>query len=292
MANILSHIKSEHLFVRIICLIVGCFFITLIYNLFFVPNNIVAGGVSGLAILIKELFGLSTTIFINLSNVILVILSFMMLGKRKTFDQLIGCIVYTIMLNITAPIAKSINFTFESEMIMIIIASILYGISNGIVYRAGYSTGGTDFLSQILSEKLKKPMTQMSLIFQVCIITASTIVFGIHKVMLAIFIIYVSNRITNALLFGVSTSKMVYVVSKKYDDIENFVIHEIDTGATELKVESGIFGRKKRLLLCVIHNAQYPRFKHEVLSLDKDAFILANNCYEVSGGRKFNILPF
>lgn len=292
MGTILSHIKNEHLFTRVLCLLIGCFFITLIYNLFFVPNNIVAGGVSGLAILIKELFGLSTTIFINVSNVILVILSFIMLGKKKTIDQLIGCIVYTIMLNFTAPLAKMIHFQFDSEMLMISCSSILYGLANGIVYRAGYSTGGTDFLSQILSEKLKKPITQMSLFFQVCIISMSTIVFGIHKVMLAIFIIYVSNRITNMLLFGVSTTKMVYVVSKKYDDIEDYVMNEIHTGTTELKIHSGILEKKKRLLLCVIHNAQYSRFKHRVLEIDKEAFILANNCYEVKGGHKYNILPF
>lgn len=292
MGTVLSRIKNEHLFVRVICLLVGCFFITFVYNMFFVPHNIVAGGVSGLAILVKEFCGLNTTVFINISNVVLVILCFITVGKKKTIDQLIGCIVYTLMLNITAPISKLITFRFESEMLMIIVAAILYGVANGIVYRAGYSTGGTDFLSLILSEKLKKPMTQVSFAFQATIISISALVFGVHKVMLAIFIIYVSNRITNSLLFGVSTSKMVYVISSEFDTIEDYIMSEFNTGATEMKVKSGLKTQKRRMLLCVVHNAQYSRLKHRILRIDPNAFILANNCYEVSGGQKFNILPF
>ncbi len=292
MADILTRINKNNLLPRLVSLLLGTFILTFVYNKFLVANHIVVGGISGLAILIEEVFHINTTIFINISNLILVILSFIVLGKKKTIDQLIGCIAYIAMLNITAPIAAAVDFTFESSMLMIIVVAIVYGVCNGLIYRAGYSTGGTDFLSQILSEKIKKSITQISLVIYITIILLSVFVFEIREVMMSIFIIYVSNKITDMVLFGVSTSKMVYVISKKSQEIEDFIMNKIKIGATEIKVRGGLDEQNKQMLLCVVHNTQYEKFKSHILAMDPDAFIITNECYEVSGGTKYEILPF
>ncbi|HBA37534.1 MAG TPA: hypothetical protein DCY94_02300 [Firmicutes bacterium] len=292
MKKVLPLINRDHIFVRMLLLLVGTFFGTLTYNMFLVPNNLVVGGVSGLAIIIKELTGLSTTLFINGCNVILVIMSFILVGKKKTVDQLIGTVVYLLMLNVTSPIAERIGFAFSSEMLMLVFTSIVWGVAMGLIYRPGYSTGGSDFLATIISDKIKRPITSISLIIQVGVILAGAIVFSIPKVMGAIFIIYVSNKITNMIMFGVSTSKLVYVISDANDEIENYIMNEINTGATEIKVHSGLFEKRRQMLMCVVHNAQYAKFKENVLKLDPNAFMMSNNCYEVSGGQKYEILPF
>lgn len=292
MSNILSRINKNHLIPRLFSLIISCFFLAFIYNEYLVENNIVTGGISGLAILIKAATNLDTTAFINVSNVILIVLSFIILGRKKTVDQLIGTAIYLLMVNITSPITKVVDFSFDSNIIMIVFVSIIYGISSGFIYRAGYSTGGTDFLTHILADKLKKPITYWSLLIQIVIIGASAFVFDVRRVMFSVFIIYVSNKITNSVLFGVSTMRMVYVISNKNDEIEDYIMNRINTGATEIKVHGGLFEKKKQLLMCVVHNAQYTKFKNRVLEMDPNAFIVSNNCYEVNGGQKFDLLPF
>lgn len=292
MENVLSKIKNEHLLTKYVCLLIGTFIYTFIYNKFLVPYSFVTGGVSGVAILVQEVFKISTTTFINICNVILVILSFIILGKKKTVDQLIGTVIYLMMLNITAPLAEAVNIHFESTMLMVIIISVVIGISNGLIYRPGFSTGGSDYLSMIMQEKLKVPFTKVSLVFNIIVIGFSAFVFSIPTVMFSIFVIYVSNRICNAVIFGVSTKKMVYVISKASDEIEDYIMNKINTGATEIKVRGGALSKNRQMLLCVVHNTQYSAFKESILAMDQDAFILSNNCYEVSGGKKFNILPF
>lgn len=292
MANVLEKINKSNLVPRLIALIIGTFVLTFVYNKFLVTNHIVVGGISGLAVLIEEVFHISTTAFINISNAILVILSFVVLGKKKTIDQLIGCVVYIAMLNLTAPLATKINFVFESKMLMIIVVSLVYGVCNGIIYRAGYSTGGTDFLSQILSFKIKKSITQISLVIYVSIILLSAFVLEIPEVLMSIFIIYVSNKITDAVLFGISSSKMVFILSDKNDEIEDLVMNKIKIGATELSVRGGYANEQRQMLLCVVHNAQYEKFKSSILRMDEKAFIITNECYEVNGGTRREILPF
>ena len=292
MANILSRVNKSNLLPRIVSLILGTFVLTFVYHKFLVSNHIVVGGISGLAILIEEVFHIDTTIFINISNAILIVLSFIVLGKKKTVDQLIGCITYIVMLNITVPLAAKVDFAFESKMLMIIVVSFLYGVCNGLIYRAGYSTGGTDFLSQILSYKIKKSITQISLIIYIAIILLSAFIFAIPEVLMSIFIIFVSNKITDAVLFGISTSKMVFVISQKSDEIEDLIMNKIKVGATEIKVRGGYHKKSRQMLLCVIHNTQYEKFKSTILKMDSNAFIITNACYEMSGGTKHEILPF
>ncbi len=292
MTSILKRIEKNHLFSRVICLIIGCFLYSMIYHLFLVPNGLVTGGISGLAIVIQEVFKINATTFINISNVILILLSFVLLGKNKTVDQLLGTVLYIVILNCTRFLADTLTVTFTSDMLMVVIVAILYGVANGLVYRPGFSTGGSDYISLILSEKLKKPITTFGLIINISVIACSAFVFSIPKVLFSIFIIYVSNKIINAFIFGVSTSKMVYVVSKKNDEIEDYIMNKINTGATEFKVSGGVRSKRNQMLLCVVHNAQYAKFKDNVLKMDPDAFILSNNCYEVNGGKKLNILPF
>ena len=287
-----DRMKRDKKVIKIVYYIIGVFVISLIYNTIFVPNNIVLGGVSGLAIIVRQLTGLSTTIFIDIANGILVIISFIFLTKKEALRQLVGCLVYPFMITLTEPLSKLITINAPSKLLLLLIASVLYGAGAGIIYRAGYSTGGFDILTQIFSNKLKKSITQISPILNFTVILIGGFVFNPVQVMYAILIIYISNKVTNGVLFSVSTSKMVYVISKKSKDIENYIMHDCYAGATELNVHSGLFERKKQMILCVIHHTQYKRFKERILKMDPKAFILSNYCFQVSGGMQYEILPF
>ena len=279
-------------YIKIIYYILGVFIISLIYNTIFVPHNIVLGGVSGLAIIVKQLTGLSTTIFIDIANAILIAISFIFLTRKEATRQLIGCIIYPLMITITEPLSKLINIELPSLLLLFSIAAVIYGFGAGIVYRAGYSTGGFDIITQILSNKIKKSITEISPILNYSVIIIGGFIFNPVQIMYAVIIIYISNKVTNGVLFSVSTSKMVYVISKKSRQIEDYILKECYTGATELKVHSGLFEKKKQMIICIIHNTQYKKFKFKILKMDPYAFILSKYCFQVSGGMRYEILPF
>lgn len=287
-----NKMQRDNKIIKIVYYILGVFIISFIYNSIFVPNNIVLGGVSGLAIIIKQLTGLSTTIFIDIANGILIIISFIFLSKKEALRQVVGCLIYPFMITLTEPLADLIRIELPSKLLLLLIAAVIYGAGGGIIYRAGYSTGGFDIITQILSNKLKKSITQISPILNFTVIIAGGYVFNPVQVMYAIIIIYISNKVTNGVLFSVSTSKMVYVISYKNKDIESLIMNEYNVGATEIKVRSGLFEKKKQMLLCVIHNTQYRRFKDRVLKIDPKAFILSKYCFQVSGGMRHELLPF
>lgn len=284
--------KKKLKIIKLSYFLLGVFIISVIYNIILAPNNIVLGGVSGLAIVIRELTGLSTVVFIDISNVLLVVVSYIFLGKKETMTQLLGCIAYPLMITLTSPLANIIKIYFPSKLLIYVIAAVIYGFGSGIVYRGGYSTGGFDIITQILSNRLKKPITSISPILNYTVIIVGGIVFNPIQIMYALTIIFISNKVTNAVLFSVSTSKMVYVISEKNKEIESYMMNDIHTGATELKIHSGFLQKKKQMLMCIIHNTQYQKFKNKILKMDPTAFILSKTCYQVSGGIRYELLPF
>lgn len=292
MKNFISKINHDKFIIRTIFFIIGAFLVAFINNAVFFPNNMVVGGVSGLAVIIKKLTGLSTTTFINVSNVILIIMCFIFLNKKEAFGQLAGCIVYPLMITITEPLAKYFVVELDSLLLLCVGISIIYGIAGGIVYRAGYSTGGSDIILAILSKYMKKPLTAIGLVINVCIITLGIIVFNPVQIMYSVLIIFISNRITHFTLNSTSTKKMVFVVSGHNNLIKDYIMNDIHTGASEINVKNPLLSKRKQMLMCVIHNRDYNKFKHKILKIDSNAFIFSNTCYEVSGGYKYNILPF
>ena len=274
---------------KVFIYIIGLFMASIAYNFIFVPNNIVVGGASGLAVVIKAITGISTTILIDVMNVILIILSFIFLGKKDTFKQMIGCICYPVMITITSQI--TIPFVIEDLMLKYLIGALMYGVSLGLIYRAGFTTGGFDIISQILSNKIKKPITIISPIINTLVLLAGYIVFKPADIIYSLLIIFLSNRIINAVLFSISNNKMIYIMSSN-PDMTKYITDKFSLGVTEFKINKELDGRKKTALLVIVHNTQYDVFKKGILKRDPLATIITKRCYEVTGGSRFRILPF
>ena len=133
--KILNTIENKNKTLRIIIYMISVTLVAISYNLFFVPNDLVIGGMSGLAIVVKKVTGLNTSIFLLITTVISLILSLIFLGKKQTKENLIGAIVYPVMVSITEPITSLFNISFNSYLFTCLVAIITYSIPLGIIYR-------------------------------------------------------------------------------------------------------------------------------------------------------------
>ena len=107
MKKVINHkIKVKEL----IEFIIGCFLVALAFNLFMSPNNLVAGGISGFSLVLKYFFGLNPSIIISISNIFLIILSFLLLGKDKTKMSILGSILFPIFVSLTEHLSTYISF--------------------------------------------------------------------------------------------------------------------------------------------------------------------------------------
>lgn len=290
--SIINEVDRKNFLIRLIFFTLASFLYGIIYNTFLVPNNIVIGGMSGLAIVIKEIIGLSTTVFINISTLILVIISYFVLGKDKAIYTIIGSIIFTILLSFTSTFSYNLQGYLKNEFLIVLVSSISIGIANGIIYRSGFNTGGSDILASILNKYFKIPIGQCNSIINTFIIISGAFLFGITKTIYAIFILTVSSKIIDLVMLGVNDSKMIYIKSKNWKNLEKYIVRDLKLGVTEIGNKGGIFIDKDPTLLVILTFDEYYNFKYHILKYDSKAFIAAHDCYAIQNGYSKKILPF
>ena len=180
----------------------------------------------------------------------------------------------------------------KNEFLIVLVSSISIGIANGIIYRSGFNTGGSDILASILNKYFKIPIGQCNSIINTFIIISGAFLFGITKTICAIFILTVSSKMIDIIMLGVNDSKMIYIKSKNWKNLEKYIVNDLKLGVTEIGNKGGIFINKEPTLLVILPFDEYYNFKYHILKYDSKAFIAAHDCYAIQNGYSRKILPF
>ena len=277
-------IKQKIRVKELIEFIIGCFLVALAFNLFMSPNNLVAGGVSGFSLILKHFFGLNPSTIISVANILLIILSFLVLGKEKTKATILGSILFPIFVSLTEHLSTYISFK-ESEMILIaVFGGVLQGLGAGLIFRAGYSTGGTDILNMIVSKIFKISLGNSMFFTDGTIIIIGAFVFGFNHLMYSLIILYLISTLTDKVVLGISDSKAFYIITSKEKEVKDFVINELKHGVTEFNAKGGYNSENQTVLMSVIPTREYYKLKEGIHNIDKNAFFVAMDSYEVKGG--------
>ncbi len=290
----MSQSVEKKTIIRGILFVFSVFLLALCYNLLLLPNELVIGGVTGLSIIADEMLGINPQIFIYISNGVLIGLSYLLLGKEKTKNTIIGAILYPIMVTFTVPIANVLipYFQFEEFWITALFAAITFGISNGMVFRYGYSTGGSDIMISIFSKYFKFPEGRSMLFINILIIAIGGVVFGFELMIYALMVLYLSSIILDKVMFDISNSKVFYVFTKREKDVEKIILEEFNTGFTVFPTKGGFSHKSGTVLMAVLPNRDYYHFKNRILDIDRNAFFVICDCYESQGGYKKDNIPY
>lgn len=288
MRTVINRFKDKENLKNLFIFLLGLVILAFNYNVFVYPNKFNVGGMTGVATILNYLCGLEPAYFIFGSSIFLVILSYFTLDKDITYNSVIGAIMYPLLLEFLKPFCALISpyFVFSNTVITLIIAGALLGLGSGLVYKSGYTTGGSDIIMKILNKYQHLTEGNANLLMNTIIVLLGAIVFGVSSVIYSIIILIISTNIVDKILIGISSSKMFLVSSKKYKQIENYVIDTMHTGVTILDATGGFLFQKRKILMVVVPTRMYNVFKEEILLLDKDAFIVVSDCYEVTGGQK------
>lgn len=286
--SIREAVTKKNFYVRSTILIFSIALLALNYNLFLAPNQFVIGGTSGLAIIIQKLFGLNTAAFIGITSVILILLAFLFLGWKETSRCIVGSILYPVFISLTEPLAHILlpHLEFDSTIIIVLIAGILCGVANGLIYKTGFNTGGSDVLMKIINKYGKIPEGKAVFSINIVIMLFGFIIFGANKFIYSLIILYLNTMLIDRIIIGVSNSKLFFIYTKEEEKVKTFIMEELKSGVTILNAKGGFSGEENHVLMCVVPNKDYYLFKETVLTIDKNAFFVINDCYEVTGGKR------
>lgn len=284
--NIAEEVQRKNIGKRYAMLILGCLIVAFGFNLFFLRYNIVCFGVSGISIVLSE-FGVNPSLFILISNVVLMGVSYIFLGKESTKNQIVGALLYPVLVEFTSVITDFIDLGSTEIVVIALLGGITAGIGYGLIYKSNFSTGGTDVIIEIICKYLHLSMGNAGLIVNAIIILIGKFVFSWEIVLYAIVVSYLISVFTDKVLLGISKSKAFYiVVSKdKEEKVRNFLISLPNVGTTVIDAEGGYAKDNQSLLLAVVPTRSYFVVKDGLKEIDKDIFFLVCDSYEVSNDK-------
>lgn len=281
---ILQKIYEKAKVKRFIQFLVGSFIVAGAFNLFFSPNNLVPGGMSGASVILNAVFGWDNSLVILVGSCILLIASYFLLGWEKTRGSILGSLLFPVCVKLTANIGAYIDIDSSQLLLTTIFGAVLYGFGAGMIFKAGYTSGGTDILNQILSKYLHISIGNSILMSDGLIVLASAFVFGVNKLMYSLIILYIVSFITDRVILGISDSKAFYIITDEEEKVKDYILKYLNHGVTIFNAKGGYKRQKQTVLMCVLPTKEYYKLKEGLHEIDPDSFFVVTDAYEVFGG--------
>jgi len=281
--DLIDDLKRKDTPQRYCMFIFGMFLQALTFNLFFSKYNIANGGTTGLSIIFNHLYGIDESKFVFIASLILVSLSFCLLGLKKTTKTIIGTLMYPLFIKITSYLLIYIDIESSSFLLLMLYGGVLSGLASGIMLKTGFTTGGFNILYQILNKYLKISIGNASLISNSFIIILGALIFGIPNAIYAVITLIISSFITDRVILGISKNKTFYIITDKEKDVKEYILKKLNHKITIINVKGGYTNDRKKMLLCVIPTKEYFSLKEVVQEIDKEAFFLITDAYEAEG---------
>ncbi len=282
--EILKKVNSKSNVKRHIQFCIGCLIVAISYNLFLAPNDLVSGGVSGIAIILNHLLKIENSTIILIGNVLLMILSFIMLGKEKTKASILGSILFPVFVKLTANINTIINIETNQLLLSAVFGGVMSGFGSGMIFKAGFTTGGTDIVNQIISKYLKMSIGKSILLSDGLIVLSSAFIFGPTRLMYSIIILYMISLMSDRVILGISDSKAFYIITDEEVKIKEYILRYLNHGVTVFNAKGGYARERQTVLMCVLPTKDYYRLKEGIHEIDPTAFFVVTDAYEVFGG--------
>ena len=209
----------------------------------------------------------------------------MYLGKERTAGTLLATILYPIMVKVTADFSTKFVLDTSDILLVVLFAGVLNGVANGLMYKSGYSNGGLPIISQILYEKYQISIAKTSMIMNIIIVCIGGFFFGTTNVLYAIIYLYINNIVMDRVLLGISTNKAFYIMTKKEEEIKDYIINSLHHTVTTFNVKGGFLEDKRKVILTVIPSSEYYKLTEGIKEIDPEAFYVATDSYQVEGAK-------
>ena len=262
----------------------GALVLAIAFNGSSLPFAIVISGSSGLSIIADYFYEIEPAIVVLCCYVIALVLGYLFLGKEKIKKSIYGSFILPIFIYLTSPLSsyvKSLELTSSEILVVVIMGGAISGIAYGFIYKMGYTTGGSDIVSQVINKYFGATVGTANLIINSIIVILGGAIFGWTKVMYAILMLYVMGIATDKILLGASYSKAFYIITDKVEEVKSYIHNDLKQSVTELDAVGGYTNSGNQMLMCVVPTRDYFKLRHGINIIDKDAFFVIMDAYEL-----------
>ena len=261
---------------------IGSALFALGFAMFLIPNDINTGGISGLAMILRELLGFGSIGTLTLvMNIPLFLIGGVKIGKRFFAGSLIGMVLSSVLIDLFV----LIPFATPEPLIGGLYGGVLCGAGLGLVFMAGASTGGSDILVRLLKKKYRNlPIGSISMMFDAMVVLLTGLVFrDISKALYSGVVVFVCGQVIDAVVYRFDYSRVALIISKEHEKIAKAISDQLDRGATYLHGAGSYTHQNIEVVLAVVRKGQLAELKELVMDIDENAFVIVQEAHQVLG---------
>jgi uncharacterized membrane-anchored protein YitT (DUF2179 family) len=246
-----------------------------------IPHRFVSGGVTGLSLLLHYLVpSFSVALIYVVANVPLFLSGWFFVSRRFFLYSIVGTLLFS-----SAVAWVDVAVPVQDKLLAAILAGIIMGAGSGIILKSLGSAGGTDILSVILLQRYSVRLGTTRLAFNISVLAGSALLFSLEDALYTLIYLYVSARIVDLVITGLSQRKAIFIISPQWEEISRGILREIHRGVTILRGEGGYSQQEQKILYTVMTFRELATLKAIVRRNDPAAFVVVTDTTEVMGHR-------
>ncbi len=265
----------------------GVIVLTIAFYFFFLPMDLVIGGVTGLSIIFQDIF--DPAIFILIANCICLIIGVIFMGKEFFFKTIYGTLLlpvltfifeHTLDMNL---ILNEVNNDVSKLLMAVFVGGVLAATGLGLCFRNNATTGGIDVIQKIVSKKLKIPYSRAVYFTDGFILLLASLMLNIELAFYGLIAIFVIGYFVDKVSTGGQAMKTAYIITKKPNEIKELIYTKLNRGVTFSNVTGGYSNEEYTMVITTLYKMESYRLKELIKEVDEHAFTFIAQTTEVIG---------
>ena len=272
--------KQNEKWTDYLMIVAGSFIMGFAIKNMYDPMNLVTGGVSGAAIIVKSLTGIP----LWATNTVLNIPLFLAAWRLKGWNFIRRTLVATMSLSVSLYVIPEMPLVEGDLFLSAVFGGIISGVGTGLVFLYQATTGGTDMLAALMQLKLRHySIAEIMQFLDGAVVVAGASLFGIRHAFYAILAIYAVCKVSDGILDGMKFAKQAVVISDRSEEIAGQVMDRLERGVTAVDATGMYSGQTRKMLFCVVSRKELVILRDIVKQIDPRAFVIVDDVREVFG---------
>ena len=286
--NLMERLKKaarREQFMAWVQIVIGCVLGAAAYPTFLDPGKIAPGGLTGVAMSLKHLWGWDIGITSLILSIPLFVVGYKAMGRVFAFRSLVATVLFSLAIDGLKLLGMpAVTQGPDAAMLGTIFGGVLLGVGLGLILRGGATTGGTDMAARMVHKYLPFLSVGMFLFLIDCVVVIAAWIFiGSSEALYALICIFVSGKAVDMVMLGLSSNKACFVISDAWERVSCRLMDEMERGVTQLSARGAYTGTERPVVLCVLPPQEGARLKEIVRQEDEKAFMFITEAHEALG---------
>ncbi len=240
---------------------------------FMLPSHVSVGSATALAMVLSNFIPLPISVITFIMNVVLLILGFLLIGPEFGAKTVYSTLLLPVMLGILEIIFPNFQSLTQDPLLDVICYILVVGIGLAILFSCNAASGGLDIVAKIMNKFLRMELGQAMSFSGILVALSSALVYDKKIVVLSVLGTYFGGMVVDNFIFGLNIKRRVCIISQKHDEILNFILHDLHSGATIYNSIGAFNHTERQEIVTIVDKQEYRHLMDYIRKTDPAAFV-------------------